>query len=215
MTATSGSPFDMTSTHTSHTTKDTATPGAYPETPVGRRGSDGSDVVDSVPLSKRDRRMSKEWDASKTPPSRFQKVEGSIYATPNSRDGHIARNKIHGFKEKVRELTGKKWIYESRWIKILCEIRSGLSVPAVFSPLLNVWCQRFFPILFLLRSTCFQFGTGTGIGIIVVEGTNSEGEQQTALPPVCCLLPFVILFFSLLFLLLCFTFKCVRLGVGV
>lgn len=72
----------------------------------GRRGSNGSD--DQLPLSKSDRRMyelthlfpiifitqptndiidhslttiyyrSKEWDASKTPPSRFQKVEGSV-----------------------------------------------------------------------------------------------------------------------------------------
>ncbi|KAI5798956.1 hypothetical protein EDC01DRAFT_649851 [Geopyxis carbonaria] len=78
-----------------------------------RRGSDGStsstDFQDGiVPLAQRDRRMSKEWDASKTPPSRFQKVEGSIYATPASRDGHVARNKIHGFKEKVKELGGVK-----------------------------------------------------------------------------------------------------------
>jgi len=73
------------------------------------RSSIGSDINDNpVPVSKRDRRMSKEWDAALTPPSRFQKVEGSIYATPASRDGGIARNKIHGFKEKVRELTGKK-----------------------------------------------------------------------------------------------------------
>lgn len=35
-------------------------------------------------------------------------VRNKIYATPNSRDGHIARNKIHGFKEKVKELSGKK-----------------------------------------------------------------------------------------------------------
>jgi len=33
-----------------------------------------------------------EWDASKTPPSRFQQRKGSIYATPGSRDGHVARN---------------------------------------------------------------------------------------------------------------------------
>lgn len=67
----------------------------------GRRGSDGSDM-DPSPMGKGDRRMyeftritnffflsqvpmitntihrSKEWDASKTPPSRFQKVEGSV-----------------------------------------------------------------------------------------------------------------------------------------
>ncbi|KAG0635630.1 hypothetical protein HOY80DRAFT_892706, partial [Tuber brumale] len=109
-TTTSASPFDTASAHMSHTAKDTAVLEPYPEGPVGRRGSDGSDTApDSiVPLSQRDRRLSKEWDAAKTPPSRFQKVEGSIYATPNSRDGHIARNKIHGFKEKVKELSGKK-----------------------------------------------------------------------------------------------------------
>ncbi|PWW73335.1 hypothetical protein C7212DRAFT_332332 [Tuber magnatum] len=108
MTATPGSPFDMTATHTSRTPKDAIAPEPYLESPEGRRGSDGSDIVDPPPMSQRDRRMSKEWDASKTPPSRFQKVEGSIFATPSSRDGHIARNKIHGFKEKVRELAGKK-----------------------------------------------------------------------------------------------------------
>ncbi|KAH0609058.1 uncharacterized protein H6S33_001286 [Morchella sextelata] len=80
---------------------------AEPFMRVGRRGSDGSDGSLS-PIEKRDRRMSKEWDASKTPPSRFQKQEGSIFATPSSRDGHVARNKIHGFKEKVKELSGKK-----------------------------------------------------------------------------------------------------------
>ncbi|CUS07345.1 unnamed protein product [Tuber aestivum] len=102
MTTTPGLPFDMAAT------KDTTiTPDPYPEGLEDRRGSNGSDIVDPTPMSKRDRRMSKEWDASKVPPSRFQKVEGSIYATPNSRDGHIARNKIHGFKEKVKELAGK------------------------------------------------------------------------------------------------------------
>ncbi|KAG7147490.1 hypothetical protein HYQ46_003656 [Verticillium longisporum] len=40
-----------------------------------------------------DRRASTdEWDASKVPPSRFQKRKGSIYATPGSRDGHVDRN---------------------------------------------------------------------------------------------------------------------------
>jgi len=55
---------------------------------------------------KQDRRMSKEWDASKVPPSRFQKREGSIYATPGSRDGHIDRNQQTKFFEKLKE---KKW----------------------------------------------------------------------------------------------------------
>jgi len=43
------------------------------------------------PPSNQDRRMSKEWDAAKVPPSRFQKREGSIYATASSRDGHLNR----------------------------------------------------------------------------------------------------------------------------
>ncbi|KAL7271268.1 hypothetical protein RUND412_005993 [Rhizina undulata] len=73
-----------------------------------RRGSDSSDTSEPAIMATTDRRMSKEWDAAKTPPSRFQKVEGSIYATPPSRDGHIARNKIQGYKEKVRELEGRK-----------------------------------------------------------------------------------------------------------
>jgi len=108
MSSTRVSPFDMTTTGTPRTTEDTTASDTFPEGREGRRGSDGSDITDPTPMAKRDRRMSKEWDASLTPPSRFQKVEGSIYATPNSRDGHIARNKIHGFKEKVKELSGKK-----------------------------------------------------------------------------------------------------------
>lgn len=55
---------------------------------------------------KKDRRMSKEWDASKVPPSRFQKREGSIYATPGSRDGHVERNTQTAYIEKLKE---KKW----------------------------------------------------------------------------------------------------------
>jgi len=56
---------------------------------------------------KQDRRMSKEWDASKVPPSRFQKREGSIYATPGSRDGHVERNTQHAFTAKLKE---KGWL---------------------------------------------------------------------------------------------------------
>ncbi|KAL1593292.1 hypothetical protein SLS60_010900 [Paraconiothyrium brasiliense] len=36
-----------------------------------------------------DRRLSREWDASKVPPSQFQRPKGSIYATPSTRDGHV------------------------------------------------------------------------------------------------------------------------------
>ena len=42
-------------------------------------------------------------DASKVPPSRFQKREGSIYATPGSRDGHVEKNTRKAFAEKLKE----------------------------------------------------------------------------------------------------------------
>ncbi|KAH6889090.1 hypothetical protein B0T10DRAFT_405106 [Thelonectria olida] len=58
--------------------------------------------------TKQDRRMSDEWDAAKVPPSRFQKRKGSIYATPNSRDGHIDRNYQEKYHAKIAEMTGKK-----------------------------------------------------------------------------------------------------------
>jgi len=56
---------------------------------------------------------SAEWDASKTPPSRFQQRKGSIYATPNSRDGHVDRNLDRDAKyhEKLAE---KGWTSKFR-----------------------------------------------------------------------------------------------------
>ncbi|MCJ1367502.1 hypothetical protein MMC16_006635 [Acarospora aff. strigata] len=61
------------------------------------------------PQMPRDRRMSKEWDASKVPPSRFQKREGSIYATPGSRDAHTGRGKDRdqSYHEKLK---AKGWL---------------------------------------------------------------------------------------------------------
>ncbi|CAM1511091.1 Fc.00g086040.m01.CDS01 [Cosmosporella sp. VM-42] len=53
-----------------------------------------------------DRRMSDEWDASKVPPSRFQKRKGSIYATPSSRDGHVDRNYADKYHAKIAEKYG-------------------------------------------------------------------------------------------------------------
>lgn len=43
-------------------------------------------------------------DASKVPPSRFQKREGSIYATPGSRDGHTGkgRDRDQSFHDKLK-----------------------------------------------------------------------------------------------------------------
>jgi hypothetical protein len=45
-------------------------------------------------------------DASKVPPSRFQKRKGSIYATPGSRDGHVERNYQDKYWSKMSE---KNW----------------------------------------------------------------------------------------------------------
>ena len=49
-------------------------------------------------------------DASKVPPSQFQKRKGSIYSTPGSRDGHVKgsdRDKAYfdKLKEKVRGIS--------------------------------------------------------------------------------------------------------------
>ncbi|KAK6224762.1 hypothetical protein QIS74_03089 [Colletotrichum tabaci] len=64
---------------------------------------DGEPAV-ALSSSPGDRRASTdEWDASKVPPSRFQKRKGSIYATPGSRDGHVDRNYASGFHEKHTE----------------------------------------------------------------------------------------------------------------
>lgn len=64
-----------------------------------------SPVIDET---KQDRRMSDEWDASKVPPSRFQKRKGSIYATPNSRDGHVDRNYADKYYAKIAEMGTRK-----------------------------------------------------------------------------------------------------------
>ncbi|KAH8172637.1 hypothetical protein LIA77_06892 [Sarocladium implicatum] len=62
-------------------------------------------IMNESPVdSKGDRRMSDEWDAAKTPPSRFQKRKGSIYATPSSRDGHIDRNYADKYHAKIAEM---------------------------------------------------------------------------------------------------------------
>jgi hypothetical protein len=48
--------------------------------------------------------MSKEWDASKVPPSQFQKRKGSIYATPSSRDAHTTgSDRDKAYFEKLKE----------------------------------------------------------------------------------------------------------------
>ena len=58
--------------------------------------------------ARQDRRLSDEWDASKVPPSRFQKRKGSIYATPSSRDGHVDKNYADKYHEKIAEMNRHK-----------------------------------------------------------------------------------------------------------
>ncbi|KAI9736368.1 MAG: hypothetical protein M1818_006101 [Claussenomyces sp. TS43310] len=58
----------------------------------------------SAPMQ--NRCLSREWDASKVPPSQFQKRKGSIYATQGSRDGHVDRNLQNAYLDKLKE---KKW----------------------------------------------------------------------------------------------------------
>jgi len=48
--------------------------------------------------------MSDTWDASKVPPSQFQRRRGSIYSTPNSKDGNVERgDRDKAYFEKLRE----------------------------------------------------------------------------------------------------------------
>lgn len=67
---------------------------------MGMEGGSGLGVTGG----NRDRRHSDEWDASKVPPSRFQKRKGSIYSTPGSRDGHVDNNYAAKFHAKHAEL---------------------------------------------------------------------------------------------------------------
>lgn len=43
-------------------------------------------------------------DASKVPPSRFQKRRGSIYAVPATRDGRVDGNYARKFHEKLAQM---------------------------------------------------------------------------------------------------------------
>ncbi|EWC48646.1 hypothetical protein DRE_01868 [Drechslerella stenobrocha 248] len=75
-----------------------------PEFKYDMFGLERPDGIQEAPPSapaQSDRRMSKEWDASKVPPSRFQKRAGSIHATPASRDGHVDRNDRNALFEQL------------------------------------------------------------------------------------------------------------------
>lgn len=69
---------------------------------MNMEGTEGL-VGSSKAGGQRDRRYSDEWDASKVPPSRFQKRKGSIYSTPGSRDGHVDNNYAAEFHAKHAE----------------------------------------------------------------------------------------------------------------
>jgi len=68
---------------------------------------DGEKAKAQSPTTPVDRRESAEWDAAKTPPSRFQQRKGSLYATPGSRDGHVAKNQERD--AKFHELVDSKY----------------------------------------------------------------------------------------------------------
>jgi len=89
---------------TEHTTA------ATEEAPVFNTQSFQPESSPTLSSSPNDRRMSAEWDASKVPPSRFQKRKGSVYAVPASRDGHVDNNYAHKFHEKLAE---KGWVKKS------------------------------------------------------------------------------------------------------
>ncbi|EMR63772.1 hypothetical protein MGN70_004930 [Eutypa lata] len=72
--------------------------------------ADGSEMTRQR-TSSRDYSNTAEWDASKTPPSRFQKRKGSIYATPSSRDGHVERNR--DAVEEFHRAHSKRWSISS------------------------------------------------------------------------------------------------------
>ena len=107
------------------------TPAADPF--AAQRGNSVDEAVMDTPSSPSvvvtgpsNRRLSREWgmsehacerasalheltffsqDASKVPPSQFQKRKGSVYATPGSRDAHTESGKVRdkSFHEKLKE----------------------------------------------------------------------------------------------------------------
>ncbi|KAL2267725.1 hypothetical protein VTJ83DRAFT_5002 [Remersonia thermophila] len=61
-------------------------------------------ITKQPPTPPTNRRDSDEWDASKVPPSRFQKRKGSIFAVPSSRDGRVDRSYAERYHEKLEEM---------------------------------------------------------------------------------------------------------------
>jgi hypothetical protein len=62
------------------------------------------DTSPTAPGPSKERRTSDTWDASKVPPSQFQRRQGSIYSTPNTKDGSVERgDRDKAYFEKLRE----------------------------------------------------------------------------------------------------------------
>jgi hypothetical protein len=72
--------------------------------PTPTSSTDTSKRRDSKASSSSERRTSETWDASKVPPSQFQLKPGSIYSTPNSKDGNVERgDRDKAYFEKLKE----------------------------------------------------------------------------------------------------------------
>src|SRR5689334_3753184 len=76
-----------------------------PNDPINNvAGNSDMQLSQSPPSPNNDRRMSREWDASKVPPSQFQRRKGSIYSTPSSRDGHVkGSSRDQAYWDKLKE----------------------------------------------------------------------------------------------------------------
>jgi len=62
------------------------------------------------------RAQSREWDASKVPPSQFQRRKGSIYSTPQSRDGHVkGKERDQAYHDKIKEKSNSGGLFG--WFK--------------------------------------------------------------------------------------------------
>ncbi|KAK4103561.1 hypothetical protein N658DRAFT_557387 [Parathielavia hyrcaniae] len=82
-----------------------STPGqALPDSRADTTTAPKSPIWTTSPTIREERRSSDEWDASKVPPSRFQKRKGSIYAVPGSRDGRVDHDTTLKFNEKLVQM---------------------------------------------------------------------------------------------------------------
>ena len=92
-------------------------------------------------------------DAAKVPPSRFQKPEGSIYATRSSRDGHVSKNTQTAFEEKLKEKVSTAVMYilvpsSTNFSLFSCDLLSSFTYPRFFLYPAAILSPRLFPPLF-------------------------------------------------------------------